>query len=98
MKLLKYTYIIKSQILNVSEIWLYFNFFKSSMDENLTKGKRTPLQELKERHDIVITKTGKGGAVVMIDVKDYVREAESQLKNKDNYNRLKYDPTETHKR
>ena len=45
----------------------------------------------------MITKADKGGAAVMIDV-DYIREAESQLKHKDNYNRLKYDPTETHNR
>ena len=64
----------------------------------MTKDERTALQELSERDDIVITKTDKGGAVVIIDVKDYIREAESQLKNKDNYDRLKYDPTETHNR
>ena len=32
----------------------------------------------------------KSGAVVIIDVKDYMREVEFQLKNKDNYDRLKY--------
>ena len=43
-------------------------------------------------------KADKGAAVVIIDVKDYMREAESRLKNKNNYDRLKYDPTETHNR
>ena len=62
---------------------------------NLTKSKRTALSE---KDDIVITKTDKGGAVVIIDVKDYIREAEFQLKNRDNYNRLKHDPTKTHNR
>ena len=64
----------------------------------LTKGERTSFQELSERDDTVITKTDKGGAVVIIDVKYYIREAESQLKSKDNYDRLKYDPTERHNR
>ena len=38
-------------------------------------------------------KADKGAAVVITDVKDYMREAESHLKNKNNYDRLKYDPT-----
>ena len=46
----------------------------------------------------MITKADKGGAVVIIDIKDYIREAESQLKNKNNYDRLKHDPIETHNR
>ena len=45
-----------------------------------------------------MTKADKRGAVVMKDVKDYIREAKSQLKNGNNYDRLKYYPTETHNR
>ena len=52
------------------------------------KGERTALQELNERDDIMITKADRGAAVI-INVRDYIREAESQLKNKNNYNRLK---------
>ena len=48
------------------------------------KGKRTALQELSERDEIVIEKAGEGGAVVKIDAEDYIREAESRLKSKDN--------------
>ena len=33
--------------------------------------------------------------VVIVKVKDYIREGKSQLKNKDHYNILKYDPAET---
>lgn len=65
---------------------------------NLTKGGRTALQELSERDVIVITKADQVSALVIKDVKDYIREAESQLKSKDNYDRLKYDPKETHNR
>ena len=36
----------------------------------------------------MITKAEKDGEVVIIDKKDYIREAGSQLKSKDNYNRL----------
>ena len=46
----------------------------------------------------MITKADKGDAVVIIDKKDYIREAESQLENKDNDNSLKNDPIETHNR
>ena len=36
----------------------------------------------------MITKADRGAAVI-INVRDYIREVESQLKNKNNYNRLK---------
>ena len=45
--------------------------------KNLTKGKRKALQELRERDDIVRAKTDKGGAVVTIDIKEYLIEAAS---------------------
>ena len=32
-----------------------------------------------------MTDTNKGGAVIIIDVEDYFKETESQLKNKKNY-------------
>ena len=64
----------------------------------MTKGGRTALQELSERDVIVITKADQVSALVIKDVKDYIREAESQLKSKDNCDRLKYDPKETHNR
>ena len=47
---------------------------------------------------IIITKADKGGAVVIIDVEDYVKKAEHQLNNKDAYKKLQYDPTQTHTR
>ena len=40
----------------------------------------------------------KGGAVIIIGVEDYIREAESQFKNKDNYDRLQNGTTERHNR
>ena len=43
---------------------------------NLTKNKRTSMKELSEREDIIITKADKGGVVVIVDVKDYIKEAE----------------------
>ena len=42
-----------------------------------------------------ITKTDKGGAAVIVDVKDYIKEAERQLSNTENYRKLQEDPTAT---
>ena len=71
---------------------------KPQQFKNLTEGERKILQELSERDDFVIIKADKGGAVVIVDVQNYIREAESRLKNKDNYDRLKNDSTETRSR
>ena len=46
------------------------------------------MQELQFRNDIVIIDAGKGGAVVILDVEDYVKEAERQLKNKEQYRKI----------
>ena len=64
---------------------------------NLTKNKRTSMKEPSEREDILITKIDKGGAVVIVDVKDYIKEAERQLNNTENYRKLQEDPTKNKK-
>ena len=51
------------------------------------------MQELRSRNDIVIADAYKGGAVVILDVEDSVKEAESKLNNKENYREIIYDPT-----
>ena len=38
------------------------------------------MRKLADRNDIIITKADKGGPVVIIDVEDYVKKAEHQLK------------------
>ena len=60
---------------------------------NLSKGEGIVLKELSDLADLIITKAGKGGAVVII--KDNINEVHRQLKNKDHYKRLKKDPTTT---
>ena len=62
---------------------------------NLTKTERTSMKELSEREDIVITKADKGGAVNIVDVRDYIKEAERQLNNTENYRKVQEDPTAT---
>ena len=58
---------------------------------NLTKNERTSMKELCEREDVVIKKTDKGGAVVIVDVKDHIKEAEQQPNNTENYRKLQED-------
>ena len=53
------------------------------------------MTELSEREDIIITKADTGGEVVIVDVKDYIKEAEWQLHNNENYRKLQEDPTAT---
>ena len=39
------------------------------------------------------TDTDNGGAIVILYVEDYVKEAERQLNNKENYRKTNFDPT-----
>ena len=39
------------------------------------------------------TDTDKGGAIVILYVEDYVKEAERELNNKENYRKTNFDPT-----
>ena len=49
---------------------------------------------MSQRTDIIITKADKGGAVVIMDVKDYINKAHRQL-IKDHYKNLNKSPTAT---
>ena len=64
--------------------------------DNLAKSEREALLNLQKRNDIIITKADKGGAVVILDIKDYIDEANRQLNDTNNYKQLDFDPTELH--
>ena len=66
---------------------------RPSKYSNLTIKELKAMQELQSRNDIVITDADKGGAVVILDVEDYVKQAERQLNNKENYRKKICDPT-----
>ena len=51
------------------------------------------MDELRKREDLIFTKADKGGALVIMDVKDYVQEAERQLNEGNFYKKLPSDPT-----
>lgn len=57
------------------------------------KNKKTASEKLKHREDIVTTNSGKEGAVVIIDVKYYIKESERQLYDTKHYRHLKHDIT-----
>ena len=63
------------------------NYSNSSVKE------QKALQEPKHRDDIVIADADKGGAVVILDAEDYIKEAEWQAHKTENCKRLNYNPT-----
>ena len=61
--------------------------------KNLAKNKKASMKELRNREDLIITKFGKGGAVAIVDVKDYIKKAERNLNNTENNRKLQEDST-----
>ena len=58
------------------------------------KSEREALLNLQKRNNLIITKAEKGGAVVILDIKDYIDEANRQVNDTNNYEQLGFDPTE----
>ena len=61
--------------------------------KNLTKLEMQAMEDLQKREDLVITKADKGGAVVVQDVQNYIKEADRQLSDKKFYKILDHNPT-----
>ena len=55
---------------------------------NLSKEERASLKKLQKMDDIIITKADKGGATVILNVKDYIAEAVRQLNDIHSYKNL----------
>ena len=55
---------------------------------NLSKGQQKSMEELTKRKDIIITNAGKGGAVVLMDVEECIKEANCLLSGKCSYKTL----------
>ena len=62
---------------------------------NLSEREQKAPEELKLRDGTVITNAHKGGAVAILDVKDYLKECERQLYNTENHKHLQKDPIAT---
>ena len=52
--------------------------------DNLTKSEREALLNLQKRNGIIITKADKGGAVITLNIKDYIDETSRQLNDTNN--------------
>ena len=61
--------------------------------KNLSKQELKALESLKERNDIVICNADKGGAVVIIGIKEYMDEAYRQLSDRAFYKKVPNNPT-----
>ena len=61
---------------------------KPCNNKETTKSERTNMKELSERVNIIIAKADKGGAVVIVHVKDFIKQAERQLNDTKNYRKL----------
>ncbi|XP_075435995.1 uncharacterized protein LOC142472734 [Ascaphus truei] len=65
---------------------------------NLTLMERRALESLKANHNITIKPADKGGAVVIMNTTDYLREAHRQLSDSKYYTQLQEDPTKKYMR
>ena len=68
------------------------NITNKETNPNLSKEEVNSLNKLKSRDDIIITHADKGGAVVIIDVNDYIKEANRQLSDTNFYTKLPSNP------
>ena len=64
----------------------------------LTYKEHTAVEELAKRKDLIITNTDKGGAVIIMDIDSYIKEANWQLPDKASYKHLTQDLTLQHMR
>ena len=62
-------------------------------NSNLYNEEQKAMEELAKRKDIIITNADKGGAVVIMDVENYINKANRQQSDKLNYKKLQEDPT-----
>ena len=64
--------------------------------KNLSKEELEALDHLKTMDDLVITKADKGGAVVLQNVTNYIKEAKRQLNDVNFYKKVSTNPTDEH--
>ena len=63
---------------------------------NLSKPEEEALTNLKKRTDIILINADKGGALTILNLEDYINEANRQLSDTTLYQELIYDPTVAH--
>ena len=80
--------------ININEISLSNEPHRLIKNQNITESERTAIRELSKNNEITIKPADKGGAVVIQNTRDYIKEANRQLREKDTYVALTKDPTE----
>ena len=73
-----------------------FSDTKKLPKNNLTDTDKNAIEYFSKRKDLVITKADKGGATVILDVKDYIAKANEQLQDNSFYQKPNVDPTTKH--
>ena len=70
---------------------------KNKLPKNtLTDTDKSAIEHFSKRNDLVITNTYKGGATVILDVKEYIAKVNEQLQDNFFYQKLNVDPTVRH--
>ena len=69
---------------------------KRPTKDNLNKGERTALRNLRNGTSLVIKPADKGGAIVIMNRSDYVKEGLRQLSDEETCKKLSSDPTQKH--
>ena len=73
-----------------------FSDKKKLPKNNLTDTDKNDVEYFSKRNDLVMMKAGKGGATVILDVKNYIAKANEQLQDNSFYQKLNVDPTVKH--
>ena len=60
--------------------------------DNMSTEQRKALDALNDRDDLIITQADKGGAIVIWGIQEYLKEADSHLRNTEFYEELTRDP------
>ena len=68
------------------------------MKQNLTKGERQALKELKANDSLIILPADKGKATVVMDKEEYEKKMQDMLSDQKTYRELKSDPTEKYRK
>ena len=66
------------------------------LKSNLTYKEHVTTEELAKKKDLIITNADKVGAVVIMDIDSYIKEANRQLSVQASYKQLIQDPTFKH--
>ncbi|CAN2387690.1 Reverse transcriptase (RNA-dependent DNA polymerase), partial [Pristimantis euphronides] len=71
---------------------------QKDVTSNINLKERKALKNLKNNKEIIIKPADKGGAIVLTDTSDYIKEADRQLNDTRYYTKLEHDPTPNYMR